>query len=395
MGRVESTNVRSWVGIGLIAATGVIHLVETPEYMGEMPYIGILFALSVVGALLAAFGIYRGKRWGWVLGVAVAGGSLFGYLLSRTVGLPLFRENTWEEFAEPVGLLSVLVEGLFLGVAANVLSDRATSNEPGVLLDGGIRASSFLVAVIAVTAIGFGVIIDSAAAPGTLAQEATPPPSVASSAPTDVAVTLAADGTIPARTALLAGQPYRFVVTNTDVSPHQFLLTPADASTPLAAGDKKAEADGIAPSQTKSFDWTFAEPGDFQMADDRGLSSQPALAAAFTVVPANTPTLTVQLGDFSVTPGTAKLQAGRMYLFEVTNTGAATHEFVLESASSVDEPLSKVADGAKMEAEAEDIAPGQTKDVLWAFATPGDYQMACHVPGHFEAGMKADFTVVP
>jgi uncharacterized cupredoxin-like copper-binding protein len=80
-------------------------------------------------------------------------------------------------------------------------------------------------------------------------------------------------------------------------------------------------------------------------------------------------------------------------LFEVTNTGAATHEFVLESANSVDEPLTKVASGAKMEAEAEDIAPGQTKDVLWAFATPGDYQMACHVPGHFEAGMKAAFTV--
>ena len=91
-----------------------------------MPYIGVLFALSVVGALLAAFGIYRGERWGWVLGVLVAGGSLIGYLLSRTIGLPLFRENTWEAFAEPVGLLSLLVESLFLVEAATVLSGRST-----------------------------------------------------------------------------------------------------------------------------------------------------------------------------------------------------------------------------------------------------------------------------
>ena len=131
--KVDSATLRTWAGIGLIAATGLIHLVETPEYLEEMPYIGVLFALSVVGALLAAFGIYRGERWGWTLGVLVAGGSLVGYLLSRTIGLPLFRENTWEEFAEPVGLLSLLVEGLFLVVAASVLSVRTTVNEPGTL----------------------------------------------------------------------------------------------------------------------------------------------------------------------------------------------------------------------------------------------------------------------
>jgi hypothetical protein len=136
VGRVEPTDLRSGAGIALIAVTGLIHLVETPEYLAEMPYIGGLFALSVIGALIAAFGIYRGERWGWMLGVLVAGGSLVCYLLSRTVGLPLFRENTWEEFAEPVGLISLLVEGLFLVVAANVLSGRATSNERGILARG-------------------------------------------------------------------------------------------------------------------------------------------------------------------------------------------------------------------------------------------------------------------
>ncbi len=127
---VNQMNVVSWqrwTGVGLIAATGAIHLIETPEYYGEVRYIGILFALSVIGALVSAVGIARGERWSWQLGLLVAGGSLVAYLLSRTIGIPGFRENTWEEFAEPMGLLSLLVEGAFVVLAASVLWGRPSS----------------------------------------------------------------------------------------------------------------------------------------------------------------------------------------------------------------------------------------------------------------------------
>jgi uncharacterized cupredoxin-like copper-binding protein len=257
-------------------------------------------------------------------------------------------------------------------------------------------APSMLIRVIGLTALGFGIVIGSTATAGTLAQEATPPARSAAAAPIEVPVALSADGIVPARTALLVGQLYRFVITNADATAHPFLLEPAGAgTTPLTAGSTRAMADSIAPGQTTTIAWTFANAGDFQMADDRVTPADPALAAAFTVVPATTPTITVQLDDFTVTPGSTQIKAGQLYLFELTNTGAATHEFVMEPATAVDEPLAKVANGAKMEAEAEDIAPGQTTDLLWAFPTPGAYQMACHVPGHFEAGMKATFTVVP
>jgi hypothetical protein len=127
MNQVNTVSWQRWAAIGLIAAAGAIHLVETPEYYGEVRYIGILFALSVIGALVSAIGIARGERWGWQLGLVVAGGSLVAYLLSRTIGIPGFQENTWAEFAEPMGLLSLLVEGAFVILAAPVLWERPTS----------------------------------------------------------------------------------------------------------------------------------------------------------------------------------------------------------------------------------------------------------------------------
>ena len=74
----------------------------------------------------------------------------------------------------------------------------------------------------------------------------------------------------------------------------------------------------------------------------------------------------------------------------MTNTGAATHEFVMEPATAVDEPLAKVANGAKMEAEAEDIAPGQTTDLLWAFPTPGAVPDGLPRPRAFRGRHESD-----
>jgi Kef-type K+ transport system membrane component KefB len=107
-----------WAGIVLIALTGLLHLVETPEYMGEERYIGVLFLLNAIGAAVALLGIWQDRAWGWVLGTAVAGGAFVAYILSRTIGLPAFHES---ELFEPSGVLSLLIEGGFVVVAARVL----------------------------------------------------------------------------------------------------------------------------------------------------------------------------------------------------------------------------------------------------------------------------------
>lgn len=122
--RVNVSSNQRWMGLGLILATGLLHLVEAPEYYDEVKYIGVLFVASMIGAAIAAYGIWRDERWGWLLGLAVAGGSFVAYILSRTVGLPSFREASWSEALEPMGVLSLIVEGLFVGLALPILKVR-------------------------------------------------------------------------------------------------------------------------------------------------------------------------------------------------------------------------------------------------------------------------------
>jgi hypothetical protein len=107
-----------WAGIVLIALTGLLHLVVTPEYMEEERYIGLLFLLSAIGSVVSLWGIWQDRAWGWALGAAIAGGAFIAYILSRTTGLPSFHES---EFFEPSGIISLVIEGLFVAVAARVL----------------------------------------------------------------------------------------------------------------------------------------------------------------------------------------------------------------------------------------------------------------------------------
>jgi uncharacterized membrane protein YfcA len=106
-------------GISLIVIVGLIHLIDSPEDLEEGSYQGLLFLANFFGALAAAIGIYRGNRWGWVLGCLVAGGAFVGYVISRTVGLPWLPVET--DWLEPLGVLSLLVEGLYVGLCLAIL----------------------------------------------------------------------------------------------------------------------------------------------------------------------------------------------------------------------------------------------------------------------------------
>ena len=105
-------------GISVIVIVGLIHLIGAPEDLEEAPYQGLLFLANFFGAVMAAIGIYRGRSWGWGLGALVSVGAFVGYVVSRTVGLPGLGVE--EEWLEPLGLLSLLVEALFVGLFLTV-----------------------------------------------------------------------------------------------------------------------------------------------------------------------------------------------------------------------------------------------------------------------------------
>jgi hypothetical protein len=98
------------LAIFLLIEIGLVHYFSSQHEFEEAWILGYLFMANFVGALLAAYGIYRRKRWGWGLGLFIALGSLVAYVWSRTTGLPLLPAEEW---LYPWGVTSVITEVLF------------------------------------------------------------------------------------------------------------------------------------------------------------------------------------------------------------------------------------------------------------------------------------------
>lgn len=118
-----------WVAIGLIIVTGLVHLIDAPDAFEEITYKGVLFVLNGVGALAAAYGIYRNQRWGWTLGLVISVGSILAYVMSRTAGLPGLPAEP-DEWLEPLGVISLLAEAGFTAIALASFRPVAPNNTP-------------------------------------------------------------------------------------------------------------------------------------------------------------------------------------------------------------------------------------------------------------------------
>ncbi len=105
------SRILQWAGIALILETGLLHLYSTPRELSEAGYMGLLFLLNFAGSFLAAWYIFRQKQGGWWLGALIALGSIAGYIQSRTVGMPGMEVEPW---FDPIGIIALSVEGLFL-----------------------------------------------------------------------------------------------------------------------------------------------------------------------------------------------------------------------------------------------------------------------------------------
>jgi hypothetical protein len=102
----------------LILAAGIIHVSTFGEEYAEARYLGIMFLGVFIGSMIAAIGIYRQEvLWGWGTGALISLGSIAGYLLSRTTGLPIAGIEPWGPAAGYAGLA---VEILFVVLTARL-----------------------------------------------------------------------------------------------------------------------------------------------------------------------------------------------------------------------------------------------------------------------------------
>lgn len=110
--------------------------------------------------------------------------------------------------------------------------------------------------------------------------------------------------------------------------------------------------------------------------------------------------IAVKLAEWSVTLEETSAPAGEV-TFDISNEGANVHEFVIfrTDLAAHDLPVKpgesvvdEEGEGLALVDEVEDIAPGSSA-TLTVDLEPGNYVLLCNIPGHFEQGMHATFTV--
>ncbi|MGH7867245.1 MAG: hypothetical protein ACREP9_06320, partial [Candidatus Dormibacteraceae bacterium] len=101
----------------LCLAVTVIHIIDQGGLtaLKDPAYIGYLYyALEIAGVLTALLLVTRRLLpIAWLIAIGVAVGPIFGYVTTRSVGLPNYTDDIGN-WTEPLGLISLATEGLLL-----------------------------------------------------------------------------------------------------------------------------------------------------------------------------------------------------------------------------------------------------------------------------------------
>ncbi|HEX2058637.1 MAG TPA: cupredoxin family protein [Actinomycetota bacterium] len=108
-----------------------------------------------------------------------------------------------------------------------------------------------------------------------------------------------------------------------------------------------------------------------------------------------TRTIEVTTNDpYRFDPAALEVESGETVTFVVTNEGEEDHEFVLGDVAYQEQHKEDMAAGAMHhEGNAVTVAPGDTEELTWTFPSQGDVLYACHVGGHYDAGMVGAITI--
>jgi uncharacterized cupredoxin-like copper-binding protein len=148
---------------------------------------------------------------------------------------------------------------------------------------------------------------------------------------------------------------------------------------PLAA---QAHGNATHPAPTRGFDPAQVEERAF------GREGDPAKVSR---------TVRIDMRDaMRFTPSDIVVRRGETVKFVVRNGGRLLHEMVLGTAQDLQAHaalMQKFPDMEHADANMVHVKPGVRGEIVWQFTQPGEFQFACLVPGHFEAGMVGKVVV--
>jgi len=118
--------VRRGITAVALLSIALIHLLDLQGKLDELPYVGVLFiGLIIVSLVLAEALIRTDDVRVWLMAGAVSAATMIGYAISRSTGLPGDDGEDIGNWLEPLGLASLLVEGVVVLLVLGRLADRS------------------------------------------------------------------------------------------------------------------------------------------------------------------------------------------------------------------------------------------------------------------------------
>ncbi|WP_068808969.1 cupredoxin domain-containing protein [Thauera phenolivorans] len=105
----------------------------------------------------------------------------------------------------------------------------------------------------------------------------------------------------------------------------------------------------------------------------------------------------VMTDDMRFVPDRIAVRLGETVRFTHRNRGAVMHEMVLGTPRTLAEHAALMQRFPEMEHDEPwmaHVAPGGRGAMVWEFNRAGEFQFACLIPGHFQAGMVGTIEIV-
>ena len=98
----------------------------------------------------------------------------------------------------------------------------------------------------------------------------------------------------------------------------------------------------------------------------------------------------IMTDNMRFTPDRLEVSQGETVRLVVKNKGAILHEFVLGTKPVLEEHAALMLKFPNMEHDEPymvHVAPGKTGEIIWTFNRAGEFDFACLIAGHYQAGM--------